>query len=396
MLAYVERRLAATAWWFVLAVLAKETALLVPLALLGWELAGLVWARRRSGAQMTASRSLARDFETNSRWRFVALLVPVVLLMAWYGFHYSRTGYLFGNPEFFRYNVQATVNPLRVLLALLMRLWQVLGYMNVLVLSVAAAMAMFLPPLLDENGERPRIEARVQFMFLTVAAVYVLAMSLVGGAVLARYMLPIVPLGIIVFVSTLWRRIRFWREVIAVVELGFVLALFINPPYGFTLEDNLAYRDYILLHTQAERILEARYPMARVLTAWPASDELTQPAFGYVTRPMQIVRIENFTLEEVMSAAELRSSFDVALVFSTKYEPPHPWLAQWAGWQTIKARFFGYHVDVPPALAAHVLGGTAVYKDTRQGQWIAIIELQQARDAALNGLVAKAAVKSDR
>ena len=110
-------------------------------------------------------------------------------------------------------------------------------------------------------------------------------MAVVGGAVLARYMLPVVPLVIILFVSTLRRRVRLWRGVIAIVALAFVAALFVNPPYGFSIEDNLAYRDYILLHQQAEDYLEARYPMARVLTAWPASDELTRPYLGYVTRP---------------------------------------------------------------------------------------------------------------
>ena len=33
-------------------------------------------------------------------------------------------------------------------------------------------------------------------------------MALVGGAELARYMLPVVPLVILVCVSTLWRRVR--------------------------------------------------------------------------------------------------------------------------------------------------------------------------------------------
>ena len=68
-----------------------------------------------------------------------------------------------------------------------------------------------------------------------------------------------------------------------------------------------AYRDYIRLHQHAEEFLEARYPMARVLTAWPASDELTRPYLGYVTRPMRVVRIENFSVEQLMSAADVRS-----------------------------------------------------------------------------------------
>ena len=154
------------------------------------------------------------------------------------------------------------------------------------------------------------------------------------------------------------------------VALLFVSGWFINPPYGFAPEDNLAYRDYIRLHQRAEEFLEARYPMARVLTAWPASDELTRPYLGYVTRPMQVVRIEHFAAEQLMSAADLHSSgaspdFEVALVFSTKYEPAHPLLEHWRLWQEWKTRFFDYHRDVPPAAAAQILGGNLVYSETR-------------------------------
>ncbi|HEV2715838.1 MAG TPA: hypothetical protein VGU64_11290, partial [Terriglobales bacterium] len=127
--------------------------------------------------------------------------------------------------------------------------------------------------------------------------------------------------------------------------------------------------------------LEARYPMAHVLTAWPASDELTRPYLGYVTRPMRVFRIEDFTAEQLMAAADLRSRFDVALVFSTKYDPPHPLLERWRLWQEWKRRYFGYHRDVPPAAAAQILGGHLVYTETRNGQWVGVIELEQVMEA---------------
>jgi len=161
----------------------------------------------------------------------------------------------------------------------------------------------------------------------------------------------------------------------------FVAGWFINPPYGFAPEDNLAYRDYVLLHQHAEEFLEARHPMARVLTAWPASDELTRPYLGYVTRPMRVVRIENFAPEQLLSAADVRSDFEVALVFSTKYEPVHPMLEHWHLWQEWKTRFFGYHRDAPPAAAAQILGGNLVYTETRNGQWIGVIEMEQIMEA---------------
>jgi hypothetical protein len=222
----------------------------------------------------------------------------------------------------------------------------------------------------------------VQMVFYVVMLTYVVVMALIGGAVLARYMLPAVPLVIIVSVSTLWRRLTFWHVAVACVALAFVAAWFWNPPYGFSPEDNLAYRDYVVLHEDSERFLEARYPMARVLTAWPASDELTSPWLGYITRPMRVVRIENFSLDEVVSAADLRSNYEVALIFSTKYEPgPATW-DHWRTWTSLKSRFFGFHRDLPPAAAAQILGGRIVFSEQHQGQWVAVIEIERVEEAS--------------
>ncbi len=398
LLAYVEDRRWAAALWFSLAVLAKETAILAPLALFAWELLVVLLVIPREVVIPSEARDLGSSRVQRKRRFLVAfaprndkpmswseargqLLIPLIPLTLWYGFHYARTGFVFGNPEFFRYNVQTTVQPLRVLLALGLRLWQVVGYLNFSFLTLAGLLAMWLPALRDHGEERKRISLDVQFSFLAIIAAYVVAMAVVGGAVLARYMLPVVPLVIILWVSTLRRRVRLWRVVIAIVALAFVAALFVNPPYGFSIEDNLAYRDYILLHQQAEDYIEARYPMARVLTAWPASDELTRPYLGYVTRPMRVFRIECFTVEQLMAASEMRSNFDVALVFSTKYEPPHPWFERWRQWQQWKAQFFGYHRDVPPAAAAQILGGQLVYNDLRNGQWLGVIEMNQIQQA---------------
>jgi hypothetical protein len=263
------------------------------------------------------------------------------------------------------------------LLALALRIWQVFGYMHLWLLTVAMLLAMLLPPVKDGGVERSRIAVPVQLIFLVVVSAYVGAMALIGGAVLARYMLPAVPLGIIVAVSTLRRRLRYWLAAIAMVGCVFIVAWFWNPPYGFSPEDNLAYRDYVVLHQDGERFLEARYPMAHVLTAWPANDELTRPWLGYVTRPVQVVRIEDFSLDEVMSAADFRSHFDVALVFSTKYEPARPMLERWKPWEKMKSRFFGFHRDLPPAAAAQLLGGRVVFSEERNGQWIAVIEMEK-------------------
>jgi len=397
--AYLQDRPVGVAMWFSLAALAKETAILAPTALAGWELVQLV--ALRIGNNRVGTGVLARPGERSSTGpsrRILSLLVPLLPLTLWYVYHYARTGYIFGNPEFFRYNVAATLNPLRFLLALALRLWQTFGYLHMWVLTLAMLLAMALPPVRDRVGPdspvrvverssttatRKRVPIAVQIIFLVVVAAYVVAMALIGGAVLARYMLPAVPLVIIVAVSTLRRRLRYWPAAVAVVGGAFIAGWFWNPPYGFSSEDNLAYRDYVVLHQDAERFLEARYPMARALTAWPASDELTRPWLGYTTRPVQVVRIEDFSLEEVLSAADFRSHFDVALVFSTKYEPPNPLLDRWMTWTNLKRRFFGFHRDLPPAAAAQILGGHIVFSEERKGQWVAVIEMERMENAAI-------------
>ncbi|MBI2677220.1 MAG: glycosyltransferase [Candidatus Koribacter versatilis] len=366
---YVEDRRWMCALMFSLAALSKETAIIAPLALLMWAwVATFLNLRSGLGVALPTRRS-------------VALPVPLLPLVLWFAYHYAKTGYVFGNPEFVRYNVTATLDPLRFLLAAVQRLWQAFGHMNLFVLTAATAVAMLLPP----QPKRERIAIPHQLTFAVVIAAYVAALALVGGAVLARYMLPVVPLVILVCVSTLWRRVRGWQVAVAAVCATFVAAWFVAPPYRIAPEDNLAYRDFIQLHAKAEALLAQRYPGARVLTAWPASDELTKPYLGYVKKPLSVVRLENFTLEQIQLAQTAsfasRSPYDVALLFSTKYEPAK--LVRWGFWERQQKRFFDYHQDVPPQFAAQMLGGNIVFEEHRGAEWVAVVEFKRARDVRL-------------
>ncbi|HWH59962.1 MAG TPA: glycosyltransferase family 39 protein [Terriglobales bacterium] len=388
--AYFRKRRTGMAIWFSLAALAKETAILVPLGLCLWEILMLVFPSTRFETAPQRTRRQAKE-------TILLLIVPWIPLAAWYIYHHTHTGFVFGNPEFLRYNLQGNLSPLRIALAFLLRLWQTIGYLNLYLLTLACVVAMKYSAQAISAGSkkigmgagdkyRPRIDVWIQFALLTVTLVYLLAMSVLGGAVLARYMLPIVPLIILVCVSTIWRRLRFWKAVLAIVAASFIAALVINPPYGFSPEDNLAYADYIRLHEGAENFIAHQYPHARVLTAWPASDELSHPYLGYVQTPMKVVRIEDFTAEQLMAASDARSNFDVALVFSTKYQPPRSLFDRWRLWQEWKRRFFGYHIDMSPGAAASILGGELVYKDGRQGQWVGVIRVQRIEEAQLRGI----------
>lgn len=371
---HVEGRPVARTVFLALAPLAKETAIVTPLALFGWEILCRVLPAARDKQWCMARGSILQTYS------FLLCGVP---LAAWYGYHYLSTGFLFGNPEYLRYNVTATLSALRIAIAFVQRLWQAFGYMNLFVLTAAMLLAMRLPPLVDEAGERKRIAIPVQLMFGVLVLAHAVEYAVLGGAVLARYMLPVIPLVIIVAVSTLYRRVRKWPVWVAVVAVAFVLALVVNPPWRIAPEDNLAYSDFVRLHKEAAVLIERKYTDDKILTAWPGSDELNRPFLGYVTRPLTVVRVENFTAQQVIAAARQRESFDVAFVFSTKYEPARNFFNRFEWWNRIQERYFDYHRDLPPELIAQMLGGRIVWQQNRGGQWAAVIELDKIRNAEL-------------
>lgn len=372
--------------WFSLAALAKETAILAPLGLFCWELLAS-FLRNRFNIATKENRwraILPPEDQQQSLAHPLYLLLPIVPLALWYSYHYSKMGFLLGNPEFYRYNVATTLNPLRIPIAFIMRLWQLFGYFGLYLLTLCALLAMLRPARVDDQGIRPRIAFWMQAAFLSILIAYLVFMSSVGGAVLSRYMLPVTPLVMLMLVSTLWRRLRYWKLIVTAAAITFVAGLFSNPPYGFSLEDNLAYRDYIVLHAEASNFLSVHFPHEQILTAWPASDELTRPWLGYVSQPFRVLRIENFSNAEIDTASKVRDRFNIALVFSTKYQPPRPLLDNWDTWRQIKEKFFGYHRDLQPDEIAQRLGGDITFKKELNGQWIAVIAIQNAPDAQSN------------
>ena len=363
---YVEQRQMRAVVLLALAGIAKETALLAPAILFLWEI-------------VRPERLALRERDWRRAGSFLLCFIP---LFAWLIYHHHRTGYFLGNPEYLRYNLGATLSPLRIVLAVGVRLWHTLGYMNLFVLTLLTLAAMLEPALSDEGVARRRIALPVQAVLYVLIAAYVLALSVLGGAVLARYLLPVYPLVVLVCVSTLHRRLRWWPLAITVVVAAFVAGLVFNPPYRFAPEDNLAYRDYVLLHKKASWYLSQHSQDRRILTAWPASDEVTRPFLGYVKEPLQVVRIENFSGSQMEIAAAAQGQYDWAYLFSTKYEPPRL-LIQSALWERMQRRFFDYHSDVAPEVAARMIGGRIVYEEHRRGEWVALVQIERVENATL-------------
>ena len=380
---YVEGRRLPSLVFFAIAPIVKETAICVPLSLFAWELLCPYILRRRTEWCVPKHRI----------WHTLSFLLCCLPLALWYAYHYHRTGFVLGNPEFLRYNLGATLSVLRIAIAFIQRLWQAFGYMNLFVLTIPALLAMRQPAIMDATRERQRISIPVQLVFAVVVLAHVVEFAVLGGAVLARYMVPVVPLVIIVCVSTIYRRLQSWPTWIAIAAVAFMMVLIVNPPWRIAPEDNLGYTDFVHLHRQAAAEIEHRYPQDKVLTAWPASDELNRPFLGYVKAPLTIVRVENFTPEQILAASRQREAFDVAFVFSTKYDPPRnlfnrprwPISARlWQMWEHVQERYFDFHRDLPPELIAQMLGGRIVWQQSSGGQWAAIIELDKIRNARLS------------
>lgn len=354
--------------WFSLAVLCKETAIIIPLSLAAFEL-GV--ALRKPRAIRRRSYVLAACYS-----------VCVLPLAAWYGYHYARTGFLFGNPEFLRYNATSTLEPLRILAAFGHRLLHLFAHMNMFVPVLCTLAAMMLTPIVDEQGQTPNrvsfpAQARIYFLQLINA----LAFSVLGGALLTRYLLPMYPLILLVAVSTFHRRTRYWSLLSAFSAAAFLAAIFINPPYGFAPEDNLTYAHTIRLHQQAIGQLTSHYQGSIVLTAWPATDELTRPELGYVKTPFNVARLEDFTAPQIARAAQDSGSYSTAFVFSTKEEPASsPFHINSAA---VEAEYFGLHHDLSPAEIAPILHGEIVWQRIDGLAWAAILRFNNPVEARL-------------
>ena len=356
--------------WFSVAVLAKETALATPLALAVFEL--IVGVRATGEARVR-------------RWRragwYGLCLLP---LAGWYGYHYAKTGFVFGNPEFVRYNATATLVPVRILAAFGHRVLHLTAHMNLFVPVLLMAAAMMLEPLPDRRGAtRQRVSFYAQWRIYAVLAANAVAFSLLGGALLTRYLLAMYPLVLLVAVSTFHRRARWWQAMAALSAAAVVAGIFVDPPYGFAPEDNLSYARMIRVQQAAVKELETRYPGAVVLTAWPATDELTRPELGYVKTPFEVARLEDFSAGQIERAAQDPGGYSAALVFSTKLEPHRlPFhLDSVVDSGAMEARYFGLHHDLPPGVIAARLHGTVVWERRDGLEWAAVLRFNRAVEA---------------
>jgi hypothetical protein len=96
------------------------------------------------------------------------------------------------------------------------------------------------------------------------------------------------------------------------------------------------------------------------------------------------VQVRDFTAQQIFKARRVKSQYQVAYLFSTKYEGSTWFHSDF--WDRLNQRYFDYHRDVSPEMAADLLGGKVVYLARNKAEWVEIIEMEQPGSVAFEAI----------
>jgi len=326
-------------------VLSKETGLVTPAVFAGV----LLWKRQPKHA-----------------CKF--LMAPAVLGV-WLVVLHRATGYWMGNPGFEHYNVDYSIHPVRIVFTALRRVYYLLfaefRWIGTLVIAVTARRVW------QYRSEKWAVTG------LVFAANFILVIVF-GGAALERYLLPVLPLYYVVVSIGLWSMTKRWRSAsIAALVCGLTGSIFLNPPYPFPYENNLAMVDFVRLQAVAAEFIESQLPGSTVATAWPYTGALSRAEYGYVERPMKTVETTNFHFSSV--AAIPPGTFNTLVVYTRTWAPRRgviavPWIRRFL------QRFYSYEPPISESQCAQ-LGLDPVVTWRRRGQEITIYRRNRMPEA---------------
>lgn len=346
LLLFLRNRIIAAVAVSTVLVMVKETGVVVPLLFATW-----LWVEKR-------------------RREAAFFVFPVAVLGLWILVLARLTGHLFGDPEFTRYNLHFPLHPVRMAIALLRRIYTLFissfHWIGTLAIFIAwRRTALF--------------SSRAWKLTGTLGAAHTCTVAILGGAVLERYLLPVLPLLYIAFAAASSAFSRRWRLAGALVlGAGLAAANFVNPPYPFPYENNLAFTDFVKLHQSAAAFLEQEYPSETIATAWPLTSALARPEFGYVQRALTVREVGDFRSSRVNAAAAAARVF---VLYSRSWEPD--WRPLQESLASIWRLYYGYEPQITGAEVQRRLGMRPVARWVRRGQWVEVYAESPA-EATLN------------
>jgi hypothetical protein len=287
LLLFLKQKYGPAAFASVILVLLKETGILAPLLFL------LILAWRK-------------DFK-----RAAYFVAPAVALGAWLTALHHVTGYWLGNPGFAHYNIAYSLNPVRMTMSFVRRLYYLFfaefRWIGTLVLILTARQAVLF------RTQRWRIA-------LALAGANVVLVSVFGGAELERYLLPVLPIFYIA-VSVGLTYLPRWASVTATAALvaGLVVSLFWNPPYPFPYENNYAMVDFVRLQKTAATFAQRNFSDRTIATAWPYTAALERPDYGFVDQALKVVETGDFHASSIEALPA--GSFDVLITYTRTWAP---------------------------------------------------------------------------
>jgi hypothetical protein len=203
-----------------------------------------------------------------------------------------------------------------------------------------------------------------------VAGAQIILVSIFGGASLDRYNLPAMPIVYAAMAAagsafpTSWR----WISRIGII-IGLLIGFIWNPAYPFSFENNLAMTDFVALQQDAATYLEANAAGKKIASAWPFTDALRRPEFGYVTHPLKVEPVEDFRLTTLANLD--RNKVDVLVVFSRVWALDGGAL-DYDFVRNFLEKHWGYYRQASPEQIRAGLGFAPVLRWTRHGQWIEV------------------------
>lgn len=155
-----------------------------------------------------------------------------------------------------------------------------------------------------------------------LAAGWVLIQVWPGRALPERALLPILPILFVAATASLFAMParRRWLGYSALAAL-LLAGHFVNPfLWPFPYENNLMVVSDARLRTRVAQWLEQNYPRAGVATSGPLALALTDSRWGFVQRPLTVLRLQAFDEEDLTLA--MQANPDIFVFYSLDWDPP--------------------------------------------------------------------------